>query len=447
MSIARIIAGTSSGAWDISRAQYARSASVSAQTTQPTGVFLRPDGTEMFVPSGDDVFKYELSRAWDVTSASYSSGIVIASTSIQDISFKPDGTRMYVLDSVADDVEEYTLPTPWSFASASFSARRAVTGIGAPAVPQGLFFKPDGTRFYVGGSATVVEYSMSVPWGIASSSYVQYFSTLSGQVAAVTGVFFDTYGSRMYLSGGDGGPALSGGLNGTRLDEYGLSTPWDISSATYRRTLAFPAGRNDVEGIFFRQDGKRFYAAGNAGDNVDEYTLTGASRTAFYGAAGAYSFVVPSGITSVSVQSVGASGGGASGYTITVGEKNPVSTPYFGGDGGSGASATKALTVTPGETLTVVVGAGGAGGVNVTPSTPAPGSAGADSTVTQSAVVVARADAGAGAPGSADGAGGLASASVGDTTTDGVTGGGGAGGYGSTQNGTAGVAGSVTITW
>lgn len=444
MSIARMIAGAGlAGAWDISKASYSRSFSVSAQTANPTGVFFRPDGTEMFVSGGDDVFKYALSSSWDVTSASYSSARAISSTAIQDLSFKPDGTRMYVLDSVADDIEEYTLPTPWSFTSSSFSARRTLNDVGATfATPRGLFFKPDGTKFYVGGDSRINEYSMSTPWGIASATYVQYISTLSGQADKVQSVFFNTYGSRMYISGGDDISA-----NGTDLDEYTLSTPWDISSAVYRQSLAFAAGRNNVRGVFFRQDGKRFYGAHFGIGTIDEYSLTGSARTAFYGAAGSYSFVVPSGITAVSVRLVGASGGGASGYTITTGDKNPVSTPYYGGDGGSGASAVKALTVTPGETLTVVVGAGGAGGVNVTPSTPAAGSAGTDSTVTQSAVVVARADAGSGAPSASDGAGGLASASVGDTTTDGVAGAGGAGGYGDTQDGTAGADGSVTITW
>lgn len=273
MSIARIIAGASlAGAWDISKARYVQSGSVADQTGLPTGVFLQPNGTGMFVSGGDDVFKYELSRAWDVTSASYSSARSFSSTSIQDLSFKPDGTRMYVLDSVADDVEEYTLPTPWSLTSASLSARRVVTDAGAVSTPRGLFFKPDGTKFYVGGSSAVAEYSMSTPWGIASASYVQFFSVLTGQVRQVQSVFFNIYGSKMYVSGGDGDGLA--GLNGSRLDEYNLSASWDVSSAVYSKTLFFAGGRNDVRGLFFRQDGKRMYCAQAAGlDAVDEYHL------------------------------------------------------------------------------------------------------------------------------------------------------------------------------
>lgn len=171
-----------------------------------------------------------------------------------------------------------------------------------------------------------------------------------------------------------------------------------------------------------------------------------------YSTPGTYSFVVPIGVTSVSIAASGGAGGGASGWTATSGggKGEPiVYTPQYGGDGGSAASVVKALSTTPGETLTVVVGAGGAGGTapvglfGVANS----GATGTDSTVTQAAVVVARADAGFGGSQYYDGAGGTTAASVGDTKTAGVAGAGGAGGFGNTSAGTAGVSGSVTISW
>lgn len=170
-----------------------------------------------------------------------------------------------------------------------------------------------------------------------------------------------------------------------------------------------------------------------------------------YSTPGTYAFVVPLGVASVSLSVVGGAGGGCSGWTEEVTNKaGTFYYPRYGGDGGSAASVTKALSVTAGETLTVVVGAGGAGGTApgaATYNTANAGSAGTDSTVTQSAVVVARADAGFGGTQYADGAGGTTAASVGDTKTAGVAGAGGAGGYGNTSAGTSGVSGSVTISW
>lgn len=181
--------------------------------------------------------------------------------------------------------------------------------------------------------------------------------------------------------------------------------------------------------------------------------LRGPLSPQVYSSPGTYSFVVPLGVTSVSISASGGAGGGASGWTGRSGgvKGEPVViTPYFGGDGGSAASVTKTLSVTPGETLTVVVGSGGAGGTapgGTVYNTANPGSAGTDSTVTQSASVVARADAGFGGSQYFDGAGGTTAASVGDTKTAGVAGAGGAGGFGNTSAGTVGVSGSVTISW
>lgn len=73
-----------------------------------------------------------------------------------------------------------------------------------------------------------------------------------------------------------------------------------------------------------------------------------------YTTAGTYSWVVPAGVTSVSVLTVGGGGGGggSSGGTCTGGS---------GGGGGSLAYVNN-LSVTPAETLTVIVGASGTTG-------------------------------------------------------------------------------------
>ena len=68
------------------------------------------------------------------------------------------------------------------------------------------------------------------------------------------------------------------------------------------------------------------------------------------GANGSTSFVVPAGVTSLSMLVVGAGGGGGAGT---------------GGGGGGACVYSNNVAVTPGETLTRVVGAGGVGGVGV----------------------------------------------------------------------------------
>jgi len=181
-------------------------------------------------------------------------------------------------------------------------------------------------------------------------------------------------------------------------------------------------------------------------------TLSVASGSQVYSEAGSYSFTVPFGVSSITIETSGGAGGGASGWTYIVeGEKQPTYTvAAYGGDGGSSATATSQVSVTPNSEVTIVVGAGGAGGTAPGSGTyyvANPGAGGGDSYATYSGVDVVRADAGAGGTRYGDGAGGLASTSTGDTKTNGVAGDGGAGGLGNTQSGTAGIDGTVTVTW
>ena len=169
-----------------------------------------------------------------------------------------------------------------------------------------------------------------------------------------------------------------------------------------------------------------------------------------YDIAGSYTFTVPVGVTQISLLVIGGAGGGASGWTTqTWADKFSYEyTNYYGGDGGSGAQSTLDLGVTGGTDVTITVGAGGAGGASTTSYSYAnPGSPGNDTFIEYNSFEVARADAGEGGTRLVDGAGGLASASTGDTTTDGVQGDGGAGGFGQTQAGQDGSDGYVVVEW
>lgn len=156
---------------------------------------------------------------------------------------------------------------------------------------------------------------------------------------------------------------------------------------------------------------------------------------------GSGSFVVPPGVTSITIKAWGAGGGGA--------DRSPNSNDA-GGGGGGGGYAGAVMTVTPLSTITVTVGTGGAGGT----ATGNNGTAGGSSIVTNGASTVTATGGGAGTAvngGGAGGAGGSAtfSGSVSSTVTrtggagagansGANNGGGGGGGAGDTANGTAG---------
>jgi DNA-binding beta-propeller fold protein YncE len=260
-----------STAWDVSSATYLQNFSVAAQEAGPTGIFFKPDGTKMYVSGqlGQDVNEYDLSTAWDITSASYLQNFSVSAqeSQPQGIFFKPDGLKMYVIGSSGDAVYSYTLSTAWDVSAASFDVpTEGYFSVAAQEiVPTGIFFKPDGTKMYVIGTSgrDVNEYDLSTAWDVSSSSYLQNFS-VAAQETNPSGIFFKPDGTKMYVIG----------TTGDDVNEYDLSTAWDVSSASYLRNFSVADQETAPSGVFFKPDGTKMYVIGNTGDNVNEYDLS-----------------------------------------------------------------------------------------------------------------------------------------------------------------------------
>jgi DNA-binding beta-propeller fold protein YncE len=255
-------------AWDVSTA-FSRNPifSVAAQELNPTGVFFKPDGLKMYVigSTGDDVNEYNLSVAWDVTTASFLQLFSVAAQEItpEGVFFKPDGLKMYIIGTTGQDINEYTLSTAWDVTTASFLQLFSVSA--QELYPVGVFFKPDGTKMYVIGAVgdDVNEYDLSVAWDISTASFLQLFSVAAQEIFP-QGVFFKPDGTKMYVIGS----------TGDDVNEYNLSVAWDISTASFLQLFSVAAQDTAPQGVFFRDDGLKMYVIGSTGDNVYEYNLS-----------------------------------------------------------------------------------------------------------------------------------------------------------------------------
>ncbi|MBT6757570.1 MAG: hypothetical protein HOA84_04495 [Candidatus Jacksonbacteria bacterium] len=259
------------GAWNVGSAAYdgVTSPDVSAEEDFVTGVFFKPDGTKMYLVGrdGDDVHQYSLSAAWDVSTASYDSkskNVNSEEASPLTLSFKPDGTTMYVVGYSDDEVEQYTLSTPWDVSTASYDSKNfSVTD--EEGSPFGLFFKPDGTKMYITGSwtNTVFQYTLSTAWDVSTASYDSKSFDASSEEGSVNGLSFKPDGTKMYVVG----------VNTDDVEQYTLSTAWDVSTASYD-SLFFDVNSEEAtpSGLFFKPDGTKFYTIG-VGDLVYQYSL------------------------------------------------------------------------------------------------------------------------------------------------------------------------------
>ena len=254
------------GAWDVTTASYLQNFSVSSQDTSPTGLFFKPDGSKMYVlgNAGNDVNEYDLSTSWNISTASYLQNFSVSSqeTTPTGIFFKPDGSKMYVIGSAGSKyVNEYDLSTAWDISTASYLQNFSVSS--QDTAPSGIFFKPDGSKMYVAGDAgnDVNEYDLSTAWNVTTASYLQNFS-VSSQETFLQDVFFKPDGSKMYVIGWT-----------AAVHEYDLSTSWNISTASYLQEFSVSSQDSTPSGIFFKPDGSKMYVAGDAGNDVNEYDL------------------------------------------------------------------------------------------------------------------------------------------------------------------------------
>ena len=243
--------------YDIDNASYDDvTLNVSAQDSSTASLFLKPDGTKMYIMGrgSERVYQYSLSTPWDLSTASYDgSSFFYNQTGDFPIGlfFKDDGTQMYISELQSDTLYQYSLSTPWEIGS-SVSLVASFGYIGQANNMNGVFIKSDGTKLYMGSAVTnrIYQYSLSTPWQINSMSYDNISFDASGQATSLQGLFFKPDGTKMYVAGG-----------GTdTVYQYSLSTAWDLSTASYDSVSFDASGQLGILlSVFLKPGGTKMY--------------------------------------------------------------------------------------------------------------------------------------------------------------------------------------------
>ena len=255
------------GTFDVSTASFVDATSISSQEDTPTGIAFSSDGTKMFVVGWQKnaVIEYELSTPFDASTRTW-----VDDTSISeqedtptDIAFSSDGTRMFVIGDDGDDVNEYALSTPFDASTRTFVDATSIQS--QETLPTGIAFSSDGTRMFVIGDAgdDVNEYTLSTPFDASTRTFVDATS-ISEQETFPTGIVFSSDGTRMFVIGDAGDD----------VNEYTLSTPFDASTRTFVDATPISEQESIPTGIAFSIDGAKMFVIGDDGDDVNEYTLS-----------------------------------------------------------------------------------------------------------------------------------------------------------------------------
>ena len=260
-----------------------QTADISNEETSVSGLSFNNDGTKMFVSGGqsDTVHEYSLSTAFDVSTKSATANESYSDASNYDWTrghtWNADGTKLFIIDNDEGEswqkILEHTVQTAFDLSSTVTRTNTydlvAPSGGSIPTRPKGITFNSDGTKMYIADHATdkIHQFTLSVGFDLTSTVVNSGTLDVSSQNDSPYGVEFSQDGSKVFVVGN--------GTQGDAVYQYTLNTAWDITStATYNDSFNLSSQDSVPADIRFNNDGTKMFIAGSNGNEIDEYTLS-----------------------------------------------------------------------------------------------------------------------------------------------------------------------------
>ena len=243
----------------------------------PGGIRFKPDGTKAYVINRtlDTIVQYSVSPAWDSSGMTEDKSFSVAgqTTLPNGLFIKPDGTELYMADGQNDTIYQYSLSSSWDVGSAALSGSHSVTS--QQALPTDVWLDEDGTTMIVIGTAgdPLDKYSLSQAWAVTSATHqssgsLSYLANAPGSNYGAWGVDFNPAGTKMVISG------YSPYNN---IQQYNMSSSFDFTDLVYQQGNVIPVidgGAGNPTGICFGNSGTKLYIASDDDDTLYEYDLT-----------------------------------------------------------------------------------------------------------------------------------------------------------------------------
>jgi hypothetical protein len=228
--------------------------------------FVRPTVGEYFMTHKDFI---EIAKTINVDSFRWEGvpfyNFARQENNLRNFYIKPDGTKTFII-GLQDTVHQYTLTTPWDLSTCSFDEVEFDIG-DQDGTPVGIFFSSDGSKMYVLGDLNnfVYQYTLSTPWDVSSTSYDEVSFDVSSQEIYLETLCFNYDGSKMYIAGSDN----------ESIYQYTLTTPWDLSTASYDESyFSLSDQSNDPKGFGFGSNGTKLYVPDQTSKSIYQYTLS-----------------------------------------------------------------------------------------------------------------------------------------------------------------------------
>lgn len=184
-------------------------------------------------------------------------------TGTTSVAFNNDGTRLY-LATTTQDIQSYELGTPFDIRTRT--ARNRLDIAGSTASPLGLDFSSDGTKMYVldTGDEEIDEYDLTTAFDVSTATLSQSLD-LSPTTTQPTGLHIGPQDKNVYLVD-----------DGDTIQRYRLFDPQDITRAFRATELDISDSTTDAVGVSLHQDGLSMTvsAAESLEGRIIEFTLS-----------------------------------------------------------------------------------------------------------------------------------------------------------------------------
>ena len=253
--------------------EFKQSKDISDDTDDLRGIFIKPDGTRVYVTSDDatpTVIEYSLNVPFDISTATKTSqtNLLVSGGAAMDkphaIEFKPDGKVMYVIHSNSGSVgvEQFNLTTAWDTQTLSYDTSLSISD---DVQIRALAFKSDGTRVYIAqrDHGKVKQFDLPIPWDLSSATNKVESNSFSGEENNLRNIQFSSDGTFMYL----------GGNGGDDINRYKLPIAWDISTITHETTFSISAQTGEMRGFKFTANFTKLYVTGDDGSSSDDNVI------------------------------------------------------------------------------------------------------------------------------------------------------------------------------
>jgi len=258
---ADMIIDLADGTWNISG--YSLSQTDPYASGQIQDWFISHDGNWLFISnvSVNQLQKFPITTAWDMSTLSGFASQVNTGI-LSRFTFADEGNYLY--QQIGATLQRFPLVAPYDISTTIQDQSGSVTS-------GTMEFSPDGTKVFSTGGTAVLQYSLSAPFDVTASSFINTTDVLTMGITLPANAFlrsltFSPDGTKLMIFASKTSSAFV-----SFTYQCTCSTPFDPSTATYDGVSVDTTGTSPNYGGHFKADGSLFvniYLQGSIGSSI-----------------------------------------------------------------------------------------------------------------------------------------------------------------------------------